>query len=234
MEETKMMNKTVEALMNGKEVDTQELFELVNDYDITSLSLSDDGKTNLTMWVNRFEAYKGVFEFSQECTSDGNKYVISQKDILTTKGRWNGKSDTLFITSELENGANLQMMVLHASNSFKETVSEEYRERDVYELQEFLDSVMKEESEWYCILAKITDVFGFDLKMRNPMRTYINTLDDWKLHISDDTNTFEVPVVDDSCNAFYKKEGETSVEFIIKPYGQPFMEIKMLFFKKHN
>lgn len=29
-----MMNKTVEAIMNGQEVSTQDLFELVNDYDI--------------------------------------------------------------------------------------------------------------------------------------------------------------------------------------------------------
>lgn len=229
-----MVNKTVEALKNGQEVSTQELFELVNAYDITALSLSDDGKTILSMQVNRFEAYNGVFEFSQECTSDGNKYVIGQKDIVSVKGRWSEDADALIITSELKDGATLQMMVIHASDSLKEAVSEGYHERDVYELQEFLDSVMSEDCEWYCILAKITDVFGFDLKMRNPMRTYINTLDEWKLHISDDTNTFEVPVVDDSCNAFYKRECETSVEFIIKPYGQPFMEIKMLFFKKHK
>lgn len=186
------------------------------------------------MQVNRFEAYNDVFEFSQECTSYGNKYTIGQKDIVSTKGEFNEDADALFITSQLADGAKLQIMVLHVSDSFKETVSEGYHERDVYELQEFLNSVMKEESEWYCILAKITDVFGLDLKMQNPMRTYINTLSDWKLHISDDTNSFEVPVVDDSCNAFYKRESETSVEFIIKPYGQPFMEIKMLFFKKHK
>lgn len=229
-----MMNKTVEALMNGQEVSTQELFELVNAYDLTSLSLTKDKKTSLSMHVNQFEAYKDVFEFSQECTTDGNKYVIGQKDIVSTKGEYNEEADALFITSQLVDGVRLQMMVIRASDSFKETVSEGYHERDVYELQQFLDSVMKKESEWYCILTKITDVFGFDFKMRNPMRTYINTLDEWKLHISDDINTFEVPVVDDSCNAFYKRECETSVEFIIKPYGQPFMEIKMLFFKKHR
>lgn len=229
-----MMNKTVEAIMNGQEVSTQELFELVNAYNLTTLDLIKDKKISLSMQVNQFKAYKDVFEFLQECTSYGNKYTIGQKDIVSTKGEFNEDADALFITSQLADGAKLQMMVVHASDSFKETVSEGYYETDVYELQEFLDSVMKEESEWYCILAKITDVFGFDLKMQNPIRTYINTLSGWKLHISDDTNTFEVPVVDDSCNAFYKREGETSVEFTIKPFGQPFMEIKMLFFKKHN
>lgn len=232
MEETNMINKTVEAIKNRQEVSTQELFELVNVYDLTALSLTKDKKTSLSMQVNQYEAYKDVFEFSQGCTSDGNKYVIGQKDIVSAKGRWSEDADVLIITSELKDGAKLQLMVIHASDSFKETVSEGYHERDIYELQEFLDSVMKEESEWYCILVRITDVFGLDFKMRNPIRTYVDTLDDWKLHISDDTNSFEMPVVDDSCNAFYKKEGETSVEFIIKLYGQPFMEIKMLFCKK--
>lgn len=229
-----MINKTVEALKNGQEVSTQELFELVNAYDMTSLSLSDGSKTILTMQVNRFEAYKDVFEFSQECTSDGNKYVVSQKDIVSAKGDYNEDADALSITSQLLDGSKLQMVVMHASDGFKKVDSEGFRERDVYELQEFLDSVIKEDSEWYCILAKVTDAFGFNMKMHNPARTYINMLDNWKLHISDDTNTFEVPVVDDSSNAFYERKGTTSVEYIIKPYGQPFMEIKMLFFKKHS
>lgn len=229
-----MMNKTVVALMNGQEVSTQELFDLVNAYNLTALNLTKDKKTSFSMQVNRFEAYKDVFEFSQECTSDGNKYVVSQKDIVSAKGDYDEEADALSITSQLSDGSKLHMAVMYASNGFKKVDSEGFCERDVYELQEFLDLVMKEDSEWYCIRAKVTDAFGLNLKMHNPARTYINTLDNWKLHISDDTNTFEVPVVDDSCNAFYERKGATSVEFIIKPYGQPFMEIKMLFFKKHK
>ena len=53
-------------------------------------------------------------------------------------------------------------------------------------------------------------------------------------YIGDDFTTLEVPVVDDCVNLFYMKETEHSKEIIVKPYGQPFMEIKMLFFKKHN
>ena len=73
-----------------------------------------------------------------------------------------------------------------------------------------------------------------DIKL-NPKRVYVNTLDDdWKLHISDDFNTFEVPIVDDPpVNEFYiKEEKEESKQIIVKPYGQPFMEISLLFFKK--
>ena len=72
--------------------------------------------------------------------------------------------------------------------------------------------------------------------MRNCIRTYINTLDDsdWKLHISDDFTSFEVPVTDDSINEIYVKDNAESRLIIVKPYNQPFMEIDMLFFKKHN
>jgi len=72
--------------------------------------------------------------------------------------------------------------------------------------------------------------------MRNCIRTYVNTLDDsdWKLHISDDFTSFEVPVTDDSINEIYVKDNAESRSIIVKPYNQPFMEIDMLFFKKHN
>ena len=50
-----------------------------------------------------------------------------------------------------------------------------------------------------------------------------------------DTNTssFDVPVVDDSVNEFYVKDTDDSTrKIIVKPYGQPFMEISLLFLKK--
>lgn len=125
-------------------------------------------------------------------------------------------------------------MILFPNESFKETESDEFFEIDMYTIQEFLDDVIHEKDEWYIIMARITDVFGFDFKMRNPFRTYVDTLGDWKLHISDDINTFEVPVVDDSVNLFYMRETDSTKEIIIKPYGQPFMEIKMLFFKRNE
>jgi len=45
---------------------------------------------------------------------------------------------------------------------------------------------------------------------------------------------FEVPVFDDSINLIYMKETDQSKEIIVKPYGQPFMEIRILFFQKHE
>jgi hypothetical protein len=54
-----------------------------------------------------------------------------------------------------------------------------------------------------------------------------------RLHISCDTSSYDVPVVDDSVNEFYVKDTDDSTrKIIVKPYGQPFMEISLLFFKK--
>ena len=125
-------------------------------------------------------------------------------------------------------------MVINMSESETEIESDGFYETDVYEMQEFLDDVIHEKNGYYCILARITDAFGFELKIRNPIRTYINTLEGMALHISDDANTFEVPVFDDSVNLIYMKKTDSSKEIIVKVYGQPFMEIRMLFFKKHG
>ena len=126
------------------------------------------------------------------------------------------------------------MVIANISGSENEIGTDGSYETDMYSLQEFLDDAIHDKNEYYCVLARITDVFGFDLKIRNPICTYINTLDGLALHISDDMNTFEVPVFDDSVNLFYMKETDSSKEIIVKPYGQPFMEIRMLFFKKHE
>ena len=125
-------------------------------------------------------------------------------------------------------------MIINTIDSEIET--KDYDEMDVYELKEFLDDAIHEKNEYYCVVVRITDVFGFDLKMHNPARTYINTLDDsdWKLHISDDFTEFEVPVTDDSVNEIYVKNDSGSINIVVKPFNQPFMEISMLFFKRHN
>lgn len=69
-------------------------------------------------------------------------------------------------------------------------------------------------------------------------RIYVNTLneDAWKLHISNDLVSYEVPVIDDSINEFYVKDNakSNSKTIIVKPFNQPFMEINLLFLKKHS
>lgn len=232
------MNRTVEAIKNGQVVSTEELFEVVNGYVLTTLMLrTDDRQTVMSMQVNQFKKNNGTYKFFQKCQGfDDAMYSIEEKDIISSNGSYSKDANAFYISCKLKNNMELLLMIVNVSGSEDEIESDEFYETDIYDIQDFLEGVIHEKNGYYCILTRITDVFGFDFKMRNPIRTYINTLDDsdWKLHISDDTNTFEVPVVDDSVNLFYMKETDNSKEIIVKPYGQPFMEIKMLFFKRHE
>ena len=230
------MNKTVEVIKKGQKVSAEELFEVVNAYVLTMLSLKAPNKDSImSMDVNQFERFHNNYKFSQKCTGyNSAMYMLKEDDLLSVDSEYNQKADALYITCKLKNGMELCLMTVNLSESENEIDTEGFYESDVYSLQEFLDDVIHEKNEYYCILVRITDVFGFDLKIRNPIRTYINTLDGLALHISDDMNTFEVPVFDDSINLIYMKETDHSKEIIVKPYGQPFMEIRMLFFQKHE
>ena len=230
------MNKTVEAIKAGNKVATEELFNVVNDYVLTTLSLkTPDKESIMSIQVNQFEKFHGDYKFSQQCTGYNSvMYMLKADDLELVDSEYNSKADVLYITCKLKNGMELLLTIINVAGSETEIESDGFYETDVYSIQEFLDDVIHEKNEYYCIMTRITDVFGFDLKIENPIRTYINTLDGLALHISDDINTFEVPVMDDSVNLFYMKETDSSKEIIVKPYGQPFMEIRMLFFKKHK
>lgn len=231
------MNKTIEMIKAGNKVSTEELFEVVNAYVLTTLSLRTPDKRNvMSMEVNQYEKMHEDYEFSQKCTGfDSVMYLLKAEDLVSTDAEYNKEADAFYITCKLKNEMELWLMIINVSGSKEEIYSNDFCETDVYEIKDFLEDVLHEKNEYYCILARITDIFGFDLKMNNPFRTYVNTLDDsdWKLHIGDDTSALEVSVVDDSVNLFYIKETDRSKEIIVKPYGQPFMEIKLLFFKRH-
>lgn len=233
------MNRTIEAVKKGQKVTTEDLFEMVNVYTFTTLSLRTSGPDHdsvMSMQVNQYERIHGDHKFSQQCTGFSNvMYVLKTDDLVSAKGEYNQKADVFHITCKLKNGMELWLTIINVTGSETEIESDGFYETDVFTVQEFLDNMIHEKNGYYCMLAGITDVFGFDLKL-NPLRTYINTLDDsdWKLHISDDANIFEVPVCDDSVNLFYIKETDHSREILVKPYNQPFMEIRMLFFKKHE
>jgi len=231
-----IMNKTVEAIKKGQAVTTEELFEVVNAYVLTTLSLRTLGKDSIiSMQVNQFEKFHGDYKFSQQCTGFNSvMYMLKADDLVSVDSEYNQKADALYIICKLKNEMELCLIIVNVSGSETEIETDGFYETDVYAVQEFLDDVIHEKNVYYCIMARITDVFGFDLKIRNPIRTYINTLDGLALHISDDANTFEVPVFDDSINLFYMKETDHSKEIVVKPYGQPFMEIRMLFFQKHE
>jgi hypothetical protein len=232
------MNKTIEAVKNGQKVATDELFEVVNAYVLTTLKLSTkDNDDVISMQVNQFERLHDDYKFSQKCTGyNSAMYILKKDDCVSVVAEYNDKADALYITCKLKNSMELSLYVINVMNSEEDIESEGFYETDVYTIHDFLNEVIHEENEYYCSFARITDVFGLDLKMHNPFRTFVDTLDDsdWKLRISDDFSTVEVPVVDDGVNLFYMEETDYSKEIIVKPYGQPFMEIRMLFFKKHE
>ena len=79
------MNKTVEAVKKGQKVTTiEELFEVVNAYVLTTLSLRTPNKDSImSMQVNQFEKFHGDYKFSQQCTGYNSViYICSKKMIL--------------------------------------------------------------------------------------------------------------------------------------------------------
>lgn len=234
--EENIMNKIVEAVVKGQEVDKKELFNSINDFELTRLRVStEDGQTIMSMQVNSCKEHKDAYEFSQSCTMFNDVvYSLKKDSIEAIESEYNTEVDTLYITCKLKNSQSLTLMVINTD----EVLTKDYDEMDVYQLKDFLEAVIHEKNEYYCACARISDLFGFDLKMRNTFRTYINTLDedDWKLHISDDFTELEISVTDDSINEFYVKDNKElgAKEIIVKPFNQPYMEITMLFLKKHN
>ena len=230
------MNEIVKAVKSGQKMEVNELFNVINACELTRLRVStEDGKVIASMQINKYKEHSNEYEFSQTCTMfDDVVYYLRKDDIEAVNSEYNSKVDTLYITCKLKNSLKLLLMIINTS----EVPTRGYDEMDVYQLKEFLEDVIHEKNGYYCICARITDLFGFDLKMHNAFRTYVNTLDedDWKLHIGDDFTQFEVPVTDDSINEIYVKDNEKSgsKNIIIKPYNQPFMEIDMLFLKKHD
>lgn len=132
----------------------------------------------------RKQLFGDAYEFSQSCTMFNDVvYNLKKDSIEAIESEYNAEVDTLYITCKLKNGQSLTLMVINTD----EVLTKDYDEMDVYQLKDFLEAVIHEKNEYYCACARISDLFGFDIKMRNTFRTYINTLDedDWKLHISD-------------------------------------------------
>lgn len=230
------MSKIVEMIKNGQRLEAKELFNVVNDFVLTTLKMkSNDGHTIMAMQVNKFEEHKDEYEFSQSCSLfDSASYYLKKDDIESVQSEYNAKVDTLYFDCNLKNGTKIAFMIINVANSGDRT--KDYEEMDVYELDDFLHKVILGEDGYYCVMARVTDCFGFDIKMKNVPRIYVNTFnkDDWKLHISDDFTELEIPITDDSINEIYVKTDKKSESkhIIVKPFNQPFMEIEMLFFNK--
>lgn len=226
--------KMIRAIEGNVDITNEAWYEIVNYYNITQLILrSHAGRTIFAIPINQCEETADTYEFSQSCTGyNAAMYSLKKSDLVSVSAEYCEAANSLIMKCELNSGVELCLFVVNESFMGKQL--SDFREMDIYNLHDFMEEVINNENEFCCVSVRVTDIYGLDIKL-NPKRVYVNTLDDdWKLHISDDFNSFEVPVTDDSINEFYIKDNETAKEIIVKPYGQSFMEISLLFFKKRN
>lgn len=233
MNNKKITNKTVEVIKNGSNPSAKELFDLINAYGITMLSIQDiNHKTITEMDVNYFDSYKTEYEFGQLNTD--TKCIVYQTDIVSTESEWLQEEDMIHIKCCLSDGGYLNLVIFHASNGLKCTAAKDYYEISLYELNQLLEKTSGDNPEYSCSVVKVKNKFGFHMRMIYPKQTFIDMEDDdtnGQLCIEDDVNFLKIAVMDDACNQFYQKENDASVEIVIKPYSEPFMEIKMVFEK---
>lgn len=228
-----MTNKTAEAIKNGSNQTTQELFELINAYAITMLSIQDKNhKTRTEMDVNYFDSYKTEFEFGQLNTD--TKCLINQSDILSAESTWIEEEDMIHIKCCLSDGGYMNLVIFHASKGLKCIAFKDYYEISLYELNELLQKTSGDKPEYTCSIVKVKNKFGFHMRMVYPKHTFVDMENDdtnGELSIEDDVNFLKLAVMDDACNQFYQKDDDETVEIVIKPYCEPFMEIRMVFEK---
>lgn len=229
-----MKNRTFEAIKNGQEVATEELFGLVNAYNYTDLVVQDENNVAIiTISVNHFEEYGNKYEFSQ-AHSDNGRYIIKKPDLVSIETDYREDMDILFIKCQMINDKKLALVIFNASKNFKAIESDEYYEIDLENLENFLKNISGNEAKYYCTCARFIDKSGMNIKIKTPRHIYLDEEDDagWKLRICNSSTEFEFPVTDDECNAFYVKKGENAVEILIKPCEQPFAEVRIVFYRK--
>lgn len=112
-----MSNKVVEVIKKGQKVTTEELFEVVNAYLLTTLSLQTPGKDIIiSMQVNQFEKVHGDYKFSQQCTGYNSVvYMLQEDDLVSVDSEYNQKADAFYITCKLKNGMDLLMTIINLS-----------------------------------------------------------------------------------------------------------------------
>ncbi len=218
------MRTKIEAVLNNKDAKAQDYFELVNIYEFSQVTLQRDGKDVISMDINEVEAYPGCFEFREKCIS--THYTVEESNIASVTGRMLDDMDTFLIEADLKDGSKLAVIIYHVDTNEKREVSESYYESDVFSLMDYLN-----EEDHKVIMAIIHDSFGLEIKM-NSVRNCTLTETEEAFEMQIDTMTF--PLMDDSCNEIYIKEGSVTDTILIRPYGQPFLEISILVSKENS
>lgn len=219
------MRTRIEAVLNNNDAKAQDYFELVNIYEYSQVTLQKDGESILSMGINEVNTWSDkTFDFREKCTS--TRFTVEASNIVSVTGRMLDNEDTFLIEAELKDGGKLAVVIYHVDTNEKMEVSESYYESDVFSLMDYLN-----EEDHKVMMAIIHDSFGFEIKM-NSVRNCTLTETEEAFEMQIDTMTF--PLMDDSCNEIYIKEGSVTDTILIRPYGQPFLEISILVSKENS
>lgn len=219
------MRTRIEAVLNNKDAKAQDYFELVNIYEFSQVTLQRDGESILSMDINEVNTWADkTFDFREKCTS--TRFTVEESNIVSITGRMLDNEDTFLIEADLKDGSKLAVIIYHVDTNEKREVSESYYESDVFSLMDYLN-----EEDHKVMMAIIHDSFGLEIKM-NSVRNCTLTETEEAFEMQIDTMTF--PLMDDSCNEIYIKEGSVTDTILIRPYGQPFLEISILVSKENS
>lgn len=219
------MRTKIEAVLNNKDTKAQDYFELVNIYEFSQVTLQRDGESILSMDINEVNTWADkTFDFREKCTS--TRFTVEESNIVSITGRMLDNEDTFLIEADLKDGSKLAVIIYHVDTNEKREVSESYYESDVFSLMDYLN-----EEDHKVMMAIIHDSFGLEIKM-NSVRNCTLTETEEAFEMQIDTMTF--PLMDDSCNEIYIKEGSVTDTILIRPYGQPFLEISILVSKENS
>lgn len=219
------MRTRIEAVLNNKDAKAQDYFELVNIYEFSQVTLQRDGESILSMDINEVNTWADkTFDFREKCTS--TRFTVEESNIVSITGRMLDNEDTFLIEADLKDGSKLAVIIYHVDTNEKREVSESYYESDVFSLMDYLN-----EEDHKVMMAIIHDSFGLEIKM-NSVRNCTLTETEEAFEMQIDTMTF--PLMDDSCNEIYIKEGSVTDTILIRPYGQPFLEISIFVSKKNS
>lgn len=219
------MRTKIEAVLNNKDAKAQDYFELVNLYEFSQVTLQRDGESILSMDINEVNTWADkTFDFREKCTS--TRFTVEESNIVSITGRMLDNEDTFLIEADLKDSSKLAVIIYHIDTNEKREVSESYYESDVFSFMDYLN-----EEDHKVMMAIIHDSFGLEIKM-NSVRNCTLTETEEAFEMQIDTMTF--PLMDDSCNEIYIKEGSVTDTILIRPYGQPFLEISILVSKENS
>lgn len=219
------MRTRIEAVLNNKDAKAQDYFDLVNIYEFSQVTLQRDGESILSMDINEVNTWADkTFDFREKCTS--TRFTVEESNIVSITGRMLDNEDTFLIEADLKDGSKLAVIIYHVDTNEKREVSESYYESDVFSLMDYLN-----EEDHKVMMAIIHDSFGLEIKM-NSVRNCTLTETEEAFEMQIDTMTF--PLMDDSCNEIYIKESSVTDTILIRPYGQPFLEISIFVSKKNS